>query len=70
MFGKEHQAERSWLGDVRKRLRPKISTLLYLPLTFLFLDAEGVGSASSPIPLASVASNSTLPRPDSANVGT
>ena len=42
---------------------------MYLPLTFLFLDAEGAGSASSPIPLANAVSNSTLPGPDSAKVG-
>ena len=35
MFGKEHQAERSWFGDVRKRLRPKISALLYLLVLLL-----------------------------------
>ena len=29
VFGKEHQVERTWLGDVRKLLRPKINTLLY-----------------------------------------
>lgn len=29
MFGNEHQVERRWLGGVRKRLRPKISSLLY-----------------------------------------
>ena len=29
MFRTEHQVERSWLGDVRKRVRSKIHTLLY-----------------------------------------
>lgn len=41
----------------------------YLPLIFLFLHAEGDGSASFPTPLDDIASNSTLPRPDSATDG-
>ena len=48
------------------------STLLWSVLcvfTSQFSSVLDAGSVSSPTPLANVASNSTLPRPDSAKVG-
>ena len=50
MFRTEHQVERSWLGDVRKRVRSKIHTLLYVtagPAEFIIHARHGVHSCTS-----------------------